>query len=96
MINDMFKANKPDEESLIGVYMHLLFDTSIHTGIFRHYSSYISSHEIIICKDIPLSLCKFIIIHKKDIKTLLERYPHIQVIFNDISDKSYRELLNRN
>jgi hypothetical protein len=169
----MFQANEPDEGGLIGVYMHLLFDTSIHTGIFwhynaysfeqndiiiygfdtsilktfpfkicpkmyygkkckdvllegdghltkkpsllkvknhinkntpKHYSSYISSHEIIIRKDIPLSLCKFIIIHKdvmnnkykKDIETLLEKYPHIQVIFNDTTAKSYKELLNGN
>jgi hypothetical protein len=34
--------------------------------------------------------------YKKDIETLLERYPHIQVIFNDTSAKSYKELLNGN
>lgn len=59
--------------------------------------SYISYHEVIIRKDIPLSLCKFIIIdkdnkYKNDIDILLERYPHIHVIYYEIT-KSYRDLL---
>ncbi len=164
--DNMLHAEEPDDGGMKGVYMHLLFDTSIHTGKYWSYNSmfrydniiygfdtsmmktfpfkicpemyygkkcnpvllegdghltkkpsllkvknhinkntssrrhsYIAYHEVIIRKDIPLSLCKFIIIdkdnkYKKDIDTLLERYPHIHVIYYETTN-SYKDLLNK-
>jgi hypothetical protein len=167
--DDCIHTNEP-EEGITGVYMHLLFDSSIYKDKYWHYHSYyfdnsiiygfdtsilktfpfkicpemyfgkkckdillegdghltkkpsllkvknhinkhttekyhsfMSSHEVIIRKNMPLSLCKFIMIHKeifnhkykKDIDTLLEKYPHIQVISTTFNT-TFQALLNGN
>lgn len=87
-------GNLTRKPSLLKVKHH------INKEITSHYYSYIKSHEVIILKNIPLSLCKFIIIHKenkykKDIDTLIQPYPHIHIIYTTL-DNHYKELLNSN
>jgi hypothetical protein len=85
IIDDLFQANEPDEGGLIGVYMHLLFDTSIHTGIFWHYNAYsfeqnntiIYGFDTSILKTFPFKICPKMYYGKKCKDVLLEGDGHL-------------------
>lgn len=84
--DNSFHTNEPDEGGIIGVYMHLLFDSSIYTDKYWHYQSYMTLFDInvivygfdtIILKTFPFKICPKMFYGKKCKDILLEGDGHL-------------------